>query len=376
MKPLLGLYLHIPFCKSKCSYCDFYSLPRRETEMPRYTAALIAQLRAMAPRAQEYTVDTVYFGGGTPSYLGAERLGDILSAVKQNYSLAPEAEITLEANPDSITPAAAQTLFRAGFRRVSLGVQSADDAMLRRIGRIHSFAQAREAVGSLREAGFGNISLDLIYGLPQQTPAQWQDTLHAVLALQPEHLSCYGLTLEKGTPLYRRREEFAFPDEEEQAELYLYTVEQLSRQGYLHYEISNFARPGYSSRHNEKYWTGQEYLGFGPGAHSDFGGERFACARDLDLYLGGTVVWSERSRPDAKERLREYLMLALRTRRGIAARELEEKFSASFAPLLPALRRCQDSGYARETQGRWHLTPRGFLLSNQIITMLWEAMGL
>ena len=224
-KAPLGLYIHIPFCRQKCAYCDFYSLPSREDKMDAYTDALIRHIREVAPRTESHRVDTVYFGGGTPSYLGAERLRGILRAVMKGCPVTRDAEITLEANPDSACDIKAlRTLHRAGFNRLSLGVQSADDGLLRAIGRIHTFAQVQQSVTAARKAGFRNISMDLIYGLPGQTMQQWEDTLSAVIALAPEHISCYGLKLEPGTPLYERRLEETFPDDDAQADMYLYAV--------------------------------------------------------------------------------------------------------------------------------------------------------
>ena len=366
----LGLYIHIPFCKAKCIYCDFYSLPRAEGQMDAYVSALTAQLAAWRERTADCTVDTVYFGGGTPSYLGPDRLCRLLDAVFQSYRVAPGAEITLEANPDSAQDISAlRQLHDAGFDRLSLGMQSADDAELRRIGRVHTHAQTVRVVENARAAGFDNLSLDLIYGLPEQTMTRWQANLDAALSLAPEHLSCYGLKVEEGTPLFARRERFTLPDDDTQADMYLSAVGLLARQGYEQYEISNFCRPGRASRHNSRYWTLAEYLGFGPGAHSDFGGERFALARDLDAYLAGHIVYSERSAPSARERETERVMLALRTTRGVAADTLPEAARR-------ILRNCEAHGLAHLSGGFYALTPRGFLVSNAILVDLLETMEL
>ena len=206
-KPALGLYIHIPFCKAKCAYCDFYSLAHSEEKMDAYMAALLRHLEEVAPRAAGMQVDTVYFGGGTPSYLGAARLCRILQTVLRRYDVARDAEITLEANPDSAGDwKELRKLRRAGFNRLSLGVQSTDDALLRRIGRVHTYEQVQQAVMAARKAKFTNLSLDLIYGLPGQTMEDWQRTLADAVALGPEHLSCYGLKLEEGTPLWQQRD--------------------------------------------------------------------------------------------------------------------------------------------------------------------------
>ena len=205
MEQTLGLYLHIPFCKSKCAYCDFYSLPHSEEKMDAYAAALLRHLEEVAPRCTAHTVDTVYFGGGTPSYLGEKRLTHLLKAVKKRFHVASDAEITLEANPDSAGDwKALRTLRKAGFNRISLGLQAADDDLLRRIGRVHTWEQALSAAAAARMAGFDNLSLDLIYGLPGQTLEAWQDTLRSAAALEPQHLSCYGLKVEPGTPLWQQ----------------------------------------------------------------------------------------------------------------------------------------------------------------------------
>ena len=383
MKPVrpLGLYIHIPFCKSKCVYCDFYSLSGREGRMDDYTSALCAHLRETAPFAAAYTVDTVYFGGGTPSYLGEKRLREILKTVEKRYHLAKEPEITLEANPDSAGDwKALRALRRAGFNRISLGMQSACDEELKAIGRVHTAAQVGQAAEAVRRAGFKNLSLDLIYGLPHQTQARWMENLAAAVELNPEHLSCYGLKVEEGTPLFAMQDTAGLPGDEEQADMYLQTVEFLKQYGYEQYEISNFAKPGYASRHNLKYWQLQEYAGFGPGAHSDFGGVRYAYAKDLDAYIaaarGGAFQFSENSAIPPRDRDTEWVMLGLRTVYGLDPADYERRFRRRFDPIfLPFLQKCEAAGYALLEDGRWHLTPRGFLVSNRIISALLDAQA-
>lgn len=375
----LGLYIHIPFCKSKCIYCDFYSLPRAEEEMDHYVAALRRHLEEIAPRCAGWKVDTIYFGGGTPSYLGVKRLKAILKTVMKRYDVSREAEITLEANPDSIGDwRVVRSLRRAGFNRISLGVQSANDAQLRAIGRIHTFSQVVEAVENIRKGGIENLSLDLIYGLPGQKMEDWKDTLEKVAALNPQHISCYGLKVEEGTPLYERQETMDLPDDDQQADMYLWTVARLPELGYGHYEISNFARPGMESRHNMKYWLLQPYAGFGPGAHSDFGDVRYAYVRDLAAYCRGVEqggdILSEQERIAPRDRDLEYLMLGLRTMRGIEKREFENRFCLPFSPVQAVLERFEKSGHALQTEGRWHLTAEGFLVSNGIILAVLEAL--
>ena len=367
MSKPLGLYIHVPFCKQKCVYCDFYSLPRREDQMDAYVSALRAQLAEAD--FSGYEADTVYFGGGTPSYLGPRRLTALLEAASAACSIAPGAEITLEANPDSAgDPDALSALRQAGFNRVSLGMQSADDGELRAIGRVHTMAQVRASADAVRRAGFDNLSLDLIYGLPGQSLPRWRENLSAAAALCPEHLSCYGLKAEPGTPLYARRD--TLPGDGAQADMYLETVDFLESRGYRQYEISNFAKPGRESRHNLKYWTLGEYAGFGPGAHSDFRGRRYAWARDLEAYLRGKPPLSEDQAMSPRDREAEWLMLSLRLVRGLDMAAWEERFRRPFAPFLPFLNRCEAAGYAAREEGSWRLTPRGFLVSNQIIGFL------
>lgn len=368
----LGIYIHIPFCRSKCDYCDFYSLAGQEKDMDAYQKALLAHIRETAPLARHMEVDTVYFGGGTPSYYGAKRLNEVLSLLKKQFRLYKEAEITLEGNPDSVDAKMLTALRKAGFNRLSLGVQSACDEQLRCLHRPHDFQQTRDAVAAARNAKVANLSLDLIYGLPGQDMVGWQDTLEQVLALEPEHLSCYGLKVEEGTPLYRRAAlGEVLPDDDTQADMYLWAVDRLAQAGYEQYEISNFARPGRQSRHNLRYWLTRPYIGFGPGAHSDFGGRRYSFVRDLDRYIdgvlhGGNVIDASDLIPD-QERGSEYLMLRLRTTQGIEEWEYRRTFFMNFDPLEAKLLTYERHGWAVRENGRWRLTPKGFLISNHLI---------
>lgn len=265
-------------------------LPRRQPRPP-HDGPVSAGAGRPHPRngrlAPDYTVDTVYFGGGTPSFFGAENLEKILDELQKRFHFGADPEITLEANPDSVTPQGLKRLVRAGFNRISIGVQSDQDDMLKRLGRPHTYEQARMAVVRAREAGFANLSLDLMFGLPNQTLTGWRDTLENVLRLKPEHMSCYALKVEPNTPLWEYRDCANLPNDDVQADMYLAASEILQDHGYEHYEISNFAKPGFRSRHNLKYWTGGEYLGFGPCAASDFAGKRFTIEPDLRTYVEG-----------------------------------------------------------------------------------------
>ncbi len=379
-KKPLGLYVHIPFCKQKCIYCDFYSLSGNEGRMDEYTDTLCTHLAEISAFAGSHRVDTIYFGGGTPSYLGEKRLIKILKTIQKKYDVDKDAEITFEANPDSAGDfKMLRALRKAGFNRISLGMQSACDEELKAIGRVHSAEQLQTAVEAARKAKIQNLSLDLIYGLPGQTMERWQENLSAAVALNPEHISCYGLKVEEGTPLFAMQDTANLPGDEEQADMYLYTVEFLKQNGYEQYEISNFAKPGYASRHNLKYWKLEEYAGFGPGAHSDFGGVRYAYQRDLDAYMQGvaghTPVLSENDAIPPMDRDTEYLMLGLRTVEGISPPEFERRFRRRFRCFLPFLEHCEQVGYAVQDEKGWHLTPKGFLVSNQIIGGMLDALA-
>ena len=375
-KTPLGLYIHIPFCKSKCHYCDFYSVTQAGPGlMDRYLEALCRHIQEAGQQAPNHIVDTVYFGGGTPSYFGADALATILSAVRKAFRVSADAEITFEANPDSVDLKLLRRLHSEGFTRVSLGIQCDDDQILEKIGRPHTYAQAEDAVKAIRKAGFKNLSVDLMYGLPDQTLNSWRKTLNHVLALQPEHISSYGLKLEEGTPMCRNQHSYTLADDDDQADMYLAAIRILRTYGYRQYEISNFCRKGQISRHNMKYWTGGEYLGFGPDASSDFAGQRFTAVRDLNAYVdgilsGGTVLREVQTIPN-RERAGEYLMMRLRITAGLDPKEYEKQYLLPFAPLEQALMEAREQGLAIKTiDGRWHLTPEGFLLSNTLISDL------
>ena len=375
-KTPLGIYVHVPFCRSKCQYCDFYSLTTKDDNLlDGYLDAVCDHIKEAGPLAPNYKVDSVYFGGGTPSFFGADGLAIILTAIRRHFDVTADAEITFEANPDSVSDKLLHRLRAEGFNRVSLGIQCDNDEILKRIGRPHTYAQAVSAFQRIRKAGFRNISVDLIYGLPGQTLQAWQDTLDHVLQLNPEHISCYGLKLEEGTPLYEYRDYANLPDDDAQADMYLAAVETLRGRGFKQYEISNFCRKGLQSRHNLKYWTGGEYLGFGPSASSDFAGKRFTLIRDLHAYIlgireGGEVMEDVQEIP-LRERAGEYLMLRLRTSLGISREEYERMFLLPFAPLEQVLRKHENYYHtAQDDDGRWFLTAKGFLTSNDIISDL------
>ena len=380
-KKKLGIYVHIPFCKSKCEYCDFYSIGggRDKRLTDDYLQTLADHIKETGALAPDYRVDTVYFGGGTPSFFGAENLEKILDEIHRHFRLTSNAEITAEANPDSVTLSGLRRMLRAGFNRLSIGVQSDDDEMLKKLGRPHNFQQAKQAMELARKAGFANISLDLMYGLPNQTVSQWKETVLNIISLRPEHISCYGLKVEENTPLWSYKNCANLPSDDAQAQMYLEAVKLLEEYGYEQYEISNFAKKGFHSRHNMKYWTGEEYLGFGPNAASDFGGRRFTIIRDLKRYISGIAneqaVLDENEEIPMRERAGEYIMLRLRTAQGICREEYEKQYLLPFRPLEEELRHYADNGLAKQVGKRWRLTPSGWLLSNQIILQLLEIQS-
>lgn len=377
MAEKLGIYIHIPFCRSKCDYCDFYSLAGQEGRMDDYLKALLFHIKETAKVIRGHQVDTIYLGGGTPSLFGEKRIKSLLSAVNKAFDVARDSEVTVECNPDSVNKKMLLTLRRSGVNRISMGVQSSNNEELHSLHRPHTFDQAQAAVKAVREAKIKNLSLDLIYGLPQQTMESWQETLERVLELQPEHLSCYGLKVESGTPLDERViHGEVLPDDDIQADMYLWTVERLAKAGYLQYEISNFARGGFQSRHNLRYWMGRPYIGFGAGAHSDFGGRRYSFVKDLEGYItnvleGGHLVEESDLIPQ-RERGSEYIMLRLRTTRGIEEWEYRREYFMNFDPLEQKLSEYESRGWATRHDNRWCLTPQGFLISNTLIGTLLE----
>lgn len=375
-KTPLGIYVHIPFCRSKCRYCDFYSMPCREDAlMDRFLDAICDHIKEAGALAPNYRVDTIYFGGGTPSYFGADALAIILTAIRRYFDVANDAEITFEANPDSVSERLLHRLRAEGFNRVSLGIQSDDDEMLKKLGRPHTYQQACTAFDRIRREGFRNVSVDLMYGLPGQTLQAWQETLNHVLTLGPAHVSCYALKIEENTPFWDVKDQLQLPDDDLQADMYLSAVDILWDRGFRQYEVSNFARKNMISKHNMKYWTGGEYLGFGPSASSDFAGKRFTMVHDLESYIegirhGGNVMEDVQQIP-LRERAGEYVMLRLRTNVGINRDEYERRFLLPFDPLETVLKTARDRMLATTTDnGSWILTARGMLVSNDIMSDL------
>ena len=374
----LGIYIHIPYCKSKCAYCDFYSRCGDKEEFSAYTNAITKHISEAQMRESDYRADTINFGGGTPTSIGERNLIKILNAVFRSFRVTDDCEITVEANPNTADLRMLKRLRRAGVNRISFGMQSKNPAELRVLGRTHTFDDVVSAVDMARRAKIDNISLDLMYGLPSQTMESFLDSLDAAIELHPNHISCYALKLEEGTPLAEYPETLCLPDDDTVADMYLAAVTRLTDEGYEQYEISNFALPGFRSRHNMKYWNLGEYWGFGPSAHSLIGRKRFSFIRDTQRYIeafstGDTVI-DKMETISATERAGEYLMLMLRTSDGITPEELEKKYLFFFDKIEKVLLKYHNLGCSEFDGMRWRLTPKGFLISNRIIGEVLDAL--
>ncbi len=364
-----SIYVHLPFCPYVCPYCDFAKWPYAQRSAERYLAALHAEI-AMAPAVAG---TTVFFGGGTPNTYGAGALVGVLEALRARFGIADDAEVSVEVNPDLALCEAFPALRAAGVNRLSIGVQSFDAGELRTLGRRHAPADVATVVGRARAAGFDNVSIDLMFGVPGQTEASWSASLDQAFALGVDHLSAYGLTVEDGTPYARwyAREPGAFFDDEREARLYALAIERAARAGFEHYEISNFARPGRRCAHNENYWHNGSYVGLGVGAASYLDGVRSTHTRELDEYCtaaaAGSVIPGECEKLVGDERTGEATMLALRTLEGVDTREFQARYDVDFhqryrsviADLLSA-------GMLRITGERVQLTERGRFLANDV----------
>ena len=383
-----GIYLHLPFCRAKCNYCAFISgPPASEAAMDRYLDALLIHLRMGAEAAAEQTFSTIFLGGGTPSLMGPSRLARLLEAVFAHYFIASDAEITLEANPESATRELFETLSPLGLNRVSLGAQSFDGEELARIGRVHSREQIFQAVDNVRRAGIDNLSLDLIFALPGQTVANWTSHLRQALACGVDHLAAYALTYEEGTLLDRlRREEKITPVlDETYITMYDEARDILSQAGWTHYEISNWCRPGYECRHNRLYWNRDEYLAFGVSAHGMFRGIRYGLITGIDQYertllSGGWRNLADRQsaflHPDLlaewvaitpREMASDVMIFGLRQTEGVSLLHFKERFGYNLMERWgKAIQDLLERGLLEQNGEMIRLTPRAYMLSNEV----------
>ena len=368
MKKSLGIYVHIPFCVLKCRYCDFCSFAGKGSQdMRAYVDELCRRIERF-DGARDYEVDTLYFGGGTPSLIGAESIGRILDSVRGTFCLSESAEITLECNPATVDEAFFRSVRSLGVNRLSIGLQSASDSELLLLGRIHTVADFVKTYNDARAAGFDNVSADLMYGIPDQTMESLEHSVRFLASLAPEHISAYGLTVEDGTYFAAHRSELSLADADGQYEMYMLLSRLLSEYGYGKYEISNFAREGRESRHNMRYWRCSEYIGFGVSAHSYFCGERFGNSRDIGAFLAGEDIVEERVAIGEDERRAEHVMLGLRLASGIDVDEYSALFGKEFPTSSLEMKRFIDGGLMRFDGKHLSFTDKGFFVSNAIIS--------
>ncbi|RGZ01795.1 radical SAM family heme chaperone HemW [Clostridium sp. AM58-1XD] len=380
-KKKLELYIHIPFCARKCEYCDFLSFVTPAAAHRAYADKLIEEIRAESAGLREYEVSSIFIGGGTPSVLPSECIVQILAAVWDNYDVMKTAEITIEANPGTLTQPKLADYRLAGINRISLGLQSADDWELRVLGRIHTYDEFLKSYQRVRLAGFDNVNVDLMSALPGQTVESWEKTLKKVLMLKPEHISAYSLIVEEGTPFYEiyGKGENAYPplpDEETERQMYYLTKEILARYGYQRYEISNYAKPGKECRHNIGYWTGVDYIGLGLGASSYVSGYRFCKENDLRTYLDTSTkkgfpgcLYQDISFLDTKEKMEEFMFLGLRMMEGVSGSEFASRFGQNMWNVYgQQINKLRDEGLLEVREPRIWLTDRGIDVSNYALS--------
>ena len=377
---MAGLYVHIPFCASRCSYCDFFSTLQLADAGASYVEAIIVEARLRRDELQGAAVKTLYLGGGTPSQLPLPLLERLVNGLRETIDLTGVEEFTVEANPDDVMPEWCVTVAALGVNRVSMGVQSFEDRILRAIARRHTAQQAVAAVTNLRSAGIDNISIDLIYGLPGQTLNSWTESVNKAIALHPQHLSAYGLTYEEGTRLWHQRErgEITEVPEEQCLEMYRILVDRLQAAGYEHYEISNFALPGYNSRHNSSYWDETPYLGLGTAAHSYDGKVRRYNPHDLKGYIEKIMAGKssyELEELALWERYDERVMLGLRTSRGVDVQRLKKDFGdEAWQHFTSEAQRHIEAGNLRiDEDGCYILTRDGIMVSDSVMRdLMWD----
>lgn len=368
-----GLYIHIPFCRQKCFYCDFPSLAGKEEMFLEYTEALCRELEEGTDALRGYKIKSVFMGGGTPTVLPAELLERIMSRVFGCYDIQPGAEITIEANPGTLDQKMCYCLKKMGFQRLSMGLQAWQDDILKRLGRIHNRAQFLENLANARKAGFDNINADLMFALPGQTLAQWEETLDAVISLGLDHISAYSLIVEEGTPFYDWYQQgiYGETDEETDRAMYAMAVRKLGEAGYHQYEISNFAKEGKESLHNKIYWMDEEYRGFGMGAHSYWQGRRFHNPVSLEGYIQkvrqGERLWEEMEEISPEEEMSEFMFLGLRMTKGIEKERFLRRFGRTLEEVYgEEIAKLKAEGLLAEKEGCLRLTARGVDVSNQV----------
>ncbi|HIV85756.1 MAG TPA: radical SAM family heme chaperone HemW [Candidatus Monoglobus merdigallinarum] len=373
---MFGAYIHIPFCRHKCGYCDFNSYAGIPELSEAYTAALIGEIDRFRASGLGSPLDTVYIGGGTPTYINDRLLLKILSALDKKLYIRSGAEITVECNPGTADERKLKNLFGGGVNRLSLGLQSADDGILKRLGRIHTYADFLSCFSAARSAGFKNISVDLMFGLPGQSCDIWLDTIDKTAALSPEHISAYSLKIEEGTPFFElhSRGELDVPDDDENRDMYDMAAARLREEGYHRYEISNFAKPGAQSRHNTLYWTLEDYIGFGAGAHSYIGGRRYSNVSDVREYISrfskGDDIQTEYESGSLFDTMCEFVFLGLRMDCGISKAEFKKRFGTDIYEVFGnALKRHTEIlGTLEDSGDRLRIKSEYIYVSNQILS--------
>ncbi len=367
----IGLYVHVPFCVRKCNYCDFCSFPSCDEKISSYVNVLCDEIRSYK-KNDKIKVNSVFFGGGTPSVLPPDEFSKIFDVIKSSFDVAPNSEITIEVNPGTVNSDKLDAYKSAGVNRLSIGMQTIHENELKILGRIHTYKDFTDTFNVARAKGFDNINVDIMYGIPEQSISSFNKTLDSVIAASPEHISCYGLILEEGTPFFELKNSLRLPSEDEECDMYELAHEKLLSAGYAHYEISNYAKPQKECAHNLKYWKDEEYIGVGLAAHSYFEGKRFANTSDISLYLDNFGIDYRRVENSSvgKDPF-EYIMLALRLKEGFSLREYEKIFSERFEDGKELIiNRLLAENLIKIEDERLSLTHRGFYLSNYIITEL------
>ena len=367
----LGLYIHIPFCQKKCNYCDFLSAPANKQVQIAYMDILQKEIKEKSIEYKEYCVDTVFIGGGTPTCVPYETIVHTMNTVKASFFLTDDCEITMECNPGTVTKEALENYRTAGINRLSIGLQSTDNAILKELGRIHTFEQFLETFKWAREAGFANINVDLMSGLPNQTLEQYEESLLEVLKLDVEHISSYSLIVEEGTPFYKLYEEdkLSLPDEETERNMYYLTKEKLLAAGLLRYEISNYAKEGYECKHNVRYWVRADYLGIGLGASSMVDNVRFKNTEWLDEYLTDNKYMEKTDEQilSTTECMEEFMFLGLRMTTGVSKERFKETFGSSMEEIYGSVViKLKEQGLLEEEGDFIRLTEYGLDVSNRV----------
>lgn len=365
----LGVYIHIPFCVRKCNYCDFLSAPATKEQIAVYVSALKREIESEAVQYRDYEVTTVFLGGGTPSLLEAQQVTEVLDVLRKEYVVVEDAEITIEMNPGTATKEKLQALQKVGINRLSIGLQSANDNELRMLGRIHSYDMFLETYHSARMCGFDNINIDLMSGLPGQKIEDWEHTLQTIIDLKPEHISAYSLIIEEGTEIYQNIERYpALPSEEEDRMMYHKTKELLRKYGYERYEISNYAKSGYESKHNCVYWKRGAYVGFGLGASSMVDDLRWKNTEELAKYIDNIKdIKQEQEKLTRQDCMEEFMFLGLRMMEGVSKQEFFENFGISMQEMYgDVLKKWENQNMLYQDDKSVRLTEEGIDICNMI----------